>query len=421
MPTLPTFISRGRLLAALLIAGVLAGCGAPSAVAPTAAPAATAAPTAAAPTAEPTAAPAAEPTAAAAPTAEPTAAPAAGVLPAPLYVLNSQQQIVRLEADGKTSAQVTNEDAPISGFAVSPADSTLLYVVGQPVPNKLVRADAHGGARAELLTGQVSQPVWSPDGRRYAFSWGDGPQGAGVYSAEAQGGAPKLLVANLARAKDGSKPGQLRTPIAWSPDGQRLLLMTAPDNGPDAPGGDIGVVGMAVAGGDGALTELVRPGGDPHSCYSAAWSADGGQVYCASYGMTGGAPALWRMPSAGGEPGILIASEGTNQADVFNPIAVNDQLYAFVGVTADASQPIAYHMQRLDTQSGKASTVRAEALDIDAVLWSLWARDGSGAVTQKPEPGGSSGNTLIWTPAEGAPVQLGVRGAGTPQWGAPGS
>lgn len=415
-----------RLAGALLVSAALAGCASQSPAAPTSAPAATAA---AAPSAQPeaTAAPAAtaEPaaTAAPAPTSVPeaTSAPAdESLLPAPLYLLNDKQQIVRLERDGATMAVISQESAPIVQLAVSPADGTIIYVLQQDKGGALVSTDARGGNRAELASGTISSPLWSRDGQRYAISWLNGPEGSGVYGGKT-GEKPSLLLASIPFDAKAQKPGMHYVPQAFSPDGSKLLLATAPDNGPDAPGGDIAVLGAAVLGSDGKVTELVRTGGDPYMCFSALWSSDGSQVLCSSYGAFNGQPALWSQPATGGEPKILLAAGKDNgQADVFSPIAAGDSILAFVGVSTAGGQNISYTLQQIDA-TGKASKLRDEQFDSTAVIWSAWAPDASGIVIQRAGSDPNQ-NTFVYLPAsDAAAIELKLSGQGTPVWGAPGT
>lgn len=419
-----------RLVGVALISAALAGCAGQSpAAVPTSAPAATAAP---APTTQPEATPAPQATAAPAATAEPaataapataepaaTSAPAANaVLPAPLYLLNGQQQIVRLERDGATMAVISQESAPIVQMAVSPADGTIIYVVQQDKGGALVSTDPRGGKRAELAIGTISSPLWSRDGQRYAISWLNGPEGSGVYGGK-PGEKPSLLLASIPYDAQAQKSGMHYVPQAFSPDGAQLLLATAPDNGPDAPAGDISVLGAAVLGGDGKVAELVGTGGNPYMCFSALWSSDGSQVLCSSYGAFNGQPALWSLPASGGEPKILLAAGKDNgQADVFSPIAAGDSIFAFVGVSPANASDISYTLQQIDA-SGTMRKLRDEQFDSTAVIWSAWAPDASGIVVQRAGSDPSQ-NTFVYLPASGAAaVELKLRGQGTPVWGAP--
>lgn len=362
-------------------------------------------------------APTAVPSSAPAPTEAPTAAPEpAGALPAPVYFFDEQQQIARLEVDGQTVTPITSEEGPIMQYSVSPADGALLYIVGERPAQTLVQADALGGNRVELLSGSLESPAWMPDGQGYAVAWAEGPDGAGVY--RARGGNREVvgIVIDTPFQQDGQRAGVRYTPLAWSPDGSQLLLNAIPDFGPDAPGGDIAVVGRAVTLPDGPAVDLVRSGGDPYLCLDASWGSDGAHVYCANYGARGGTPGLWRIPAAGGEPEVLLptAADG-EQTDVFNAREFGGDVYAFVGDYANDAVPT-YTMRRIPAAGGEPSEIRPDAFDINAVVWSLWAPDGSGALVQAVEEG-QTRNALLWVPAEGEPVTLGARLQGTPQWG----
>ena len=415
-----------------LAAAVLVACGAPSTSnntapatapasidAPTTVPVATSAPAA---TAKPTSVPATTVPATSVPV--PSAEPAA-LLPAPLYMLNEQQQIVRLEANGTTAAPITTEQDPIVQFSVSQASGAILYVVGQlgpldqPATQRLVSVDAHGGSRVELLKGALFAPTWMPDGQRYAVTWHDAPAGAGVYVGSAAGGDPVQLVADVPFEKQSAKPGLRYSPLAWSPDGKTLLLAVAPDYGPEAAGGDISVLGLAVSNQDAEITTLLEPGGGANNCFDASWSNDGASIYCANYGAFGDQPGLWRLPAAGGKPEVLLAGTEGQQTDVFNARQIGGQIYAFVGQFGNGTSTPMYAMQRFDSDNSAPTKLRSDTFDATAVLWSTWAPDASGAVIQKAEEGQPT-NALIWAPSgDGTPITLTARAFGAPQWGAP--
>ncbi|MFQ5340361.1 MAG: hypothetical protein ACE5F6_02315 [Anaerolineae bacterium] len=69
-------------------------------------------------------------------------------LPAPLYFL-AGGQIHRLERDGVTLTQITDEPEPVIDFDVSLANGMVVYVSG----NNLIRADAYGGDPVVLVAG----------------------------------------------------------------------------------------------------------------------------------------------------------------------------------------------------------------------------------------------------------------------------
>ena len=216
-PPAPTQLALTLALGALLI-----GCGVrttsgpatPQPATPTTAPQPTATAPTTAPTLVPTSrvdAPTTEPTLA--PTVEPTAAPGSkGLLPAPLYFITNRptepSQIVRLERDGKTRTTLLNE-APskeiltILEFDVSPVDASLVYIIQGQNGNSLIKTGPDGQRRTVLLADvSVTTPRWSPDGKTIAVGVFQAPGSTegmigGVYLVPADGGAPKLLQANV--------------------------------------------------------------------------------------------------------------------------------------------------------------------------------------------------------------------------------
>jgi hypothetical protein len=163
------------------------------------------------------------------------------------------------------------------------------------------------------------------------------------------------------------------------------------------------------------------PGADTgwsHQYFDPSWSADSTHVYCANYNASGGKPALWRIGAEGGKPEVVIASQpGGEQVDLSNAREINGKLYAFVAKFKNSAFMPTYSMQRFKADGSAPEKLRDDAYDANAVTWSLWAPDGSGAVVQVAEEG-QPANALIWARRTGAaPVALGSRAFGQPQWG----
>jgi len=245
---------------------------------------------------------------------QPSAAQApGGILPVPLYYLGggqeAQSQIFRLERDGKTITKITDEKPASPGilavleFDVSPADGSLAYIVQGAAGNMLVQADKDGKNRRVLLPGaSVSNPLWSPDGKQIAVQIYRAPDAkaglaGGTYLIPAGGGEPKLLQANDV-VKDPANPDPKAMdydPVAWSPDGTRLLL--------NACSQSIDLCGAVVQNlASGKLVPLHAP--ERMTTVSAGgWSADGKAIYVTMYQPGSIAPilGLWRADAATGE------------------------------------------------------------------------------------------------------------------------
>jgi len=82
---------------------------------------------------------------------------------------------------------------------------------------------------AVIGVGQQSEPAWSPNGKRYAFSR---PNGFGLYVANADGTDKKTLV-ELPLGPSLEQPYLYRSP-SWSPDGRRIAYVREGAPGPGA-------------------------------------------------------------------------------------------------------------------------------------------------------------------------------------------
>ncbi len=399
---------------AALAALLLAACAGPPAPTP-------AQPTAAQPTAAPTA-----PQPTAAPTApQPTAAPGGALLPAPLYILEDGQ-IARVERDGATRAVITAEPAPLAGlepiaeFAVAPAGA-LAYIVGDVEADRLVLADGRGqgpSTRYEQAGHELSDMVFTPDGQALVLRLLNNREPpdlpSGLYRLPLAGGDPELLraddptddPANPSRAVSGYRP------VAFSPDGARLLLQVFSLYYEDCA---LGVI--AASGGE--VTRLATPAGQSVYCGEEVWSADGASVLFLA-GPTEGdeaGPRLWRADAASGAAEPMVAAGSFARAPhglaggatrYFLANLVRDPAGAITGATFAPAELAA---------PGAAPATLGPPFDRSLAL-ARWAPDGTGVAVETNEP--AVGSTLSWLPIGGEPVELSSADAATVQmfWGA---
>ena len=108
------------------------------------------------------------------------------------------------------------------------------------------------GSRQRRLMRRGRQPLWSPDGRRLAFTRGQG--GGSVYVVNADGSGER----NLTR-------GPVRD-FAWSPDGRKIAFDSVRDGNSE--------IYVVNADGSGQRRLTRNAGARPRS----AWSPDGRKI-----------------------------------------------------------------------------------------------------------------------------------------------
>jgi hypothetical protein len=410
----PPYLRRSLLV--LLAGATLAACGtAPAPVtslpSPSASPSAQAsASPSAAPSEAASAAPGASASALPSASASPSASPIAseGVLPAPLLWMR-EGQIVRLERDGTTVTPITDETPgqpdilAVIDFDVSPADGSLVYVVQGTNGNVLIRTDAEGQDRNILLdNAQVSMARWSPDGQTLALRMQPTDEQGGVYLMPASGGTPEMLQPDDPR-DDANPSTDARgyMPIAWSPDGEQLLLSAY----------SLSVEMCSAAVIDVQSRELVpiqAPEGMVSGCASGKWSVDGNTIYInmARPGPQPPVPGLWKAdPQTGQITQFLQGEFDDGYQLVINPHPLEDGgVLAFVSTVQTLPDPfggvqVPYNLFRGAQTDGVM--VRDDALPI--VGQALWADDNSGAVV---DMWSADANDVItaWVPVDGGPV-----------------
>jgi dipeptidyl aminopeptidase/acylaminoacyl peptidase len=346
------------------------------------------------------------------PTAAPTQPAMPTVLPAPLYFLapsDTMQQIWRIETDGTTRRQITQEAAGVNDFDVSANDGSLAYVSG----NALITADERGGNRSVLVQGpplaperdesyfvtEVTRPRWSPDGSRLAYGLN------GVYLIEATGGTPTALLPNdPIPAPDAPMTDSviLYWPHNWSPDGKRMLI----DIGYYRSEGDLGVLDLA----NNKLQVLSSPQG--YVCCTPSWSLDNQSIYYAN-SMPGMIPAgMWRTDVTTGDGTTLIDGIAKDAQLLAAQVqqASDGNLYYFYGIVKAPGEPSSttpLAMVRAASDGVTDQTqLRSDAYAIGEVVW---ASDGSGAVIVDAQAALESGayppqGPLLYLKADGSPA-----------------
>jgi hypothetical protein len=336
-----------------------------------------------------------------------------------------------VEVDGATTTTLVGDAASgmVTQFDVAPDGRTLAYVAGGAGAATLFRADADGTNALALLEGDVATPRLSPDGSRIAVRYAPvgGPDAvaqAGVFLLPVAGGAPELLQTDDP-PPDPSQPGLLAglalEPLAWSPDGAKLLLTSFI---PDAD-----YCGMAVKDlASGALTAIIPPDGALADCGRATWSADGSSIILTV--QAGGAsaarlPGLWRADPASGAVTLLLPEAQAGDPAIYAAARqlADGLVYAFIA-RAPGFDPLAYRPQAHEfgmfrAPADGASPPEALRADTHLLYEALWAPDGSGAAALAAAGGENPDVTrLLWLPAGGeAPLPLPVSAALAMAWG----
>lgn len=396
---------RRYLLTIAAIATLLVACGGPPPQ-PVTPPPGSVAPTPATPEAGPTAA-----STPAQPTPDvPT--PVALPLPAPLYVLELGQ-VARIERDGTTRAVLTAEQSelqgvpPIAEFTVSPL-GTLAYVVGDRAADRLVVADARGEGRRTLYEQsghELSDLLFTPDGETLLFRLLNNREPpdlpSGLYRIPVLGGSPELLRADD-EVDDPVNPSRAISaylPVALSPDGTSLLVNVRSLFYEDCTPGV-----MPAAGGEVARVQL--PAGVAAYCGEATWSAEGDAILFLAGPADGpdAGPQLWRAGADASAPTGLLPAGLYGRAPLGMP---GGAIRLFLArVERDATGAVTggtFVLGELPADGGEAIPLGVPF--VERLERALWAPDGSGAIVELSSDAAAS--LLRWVPADGGePLDL---------------
>lgn len=323
------------------------------------------------------------------------------LLPHSVYYLSGPQgdhQVWRLERDGVTTTQLTDEQSGIDRFSVSRADGSLAYIAG----NQLVIVDPGGKNRrlvAESVQGSqggfsayVADPVFSPDGGTLAYAL-DGLHLYHLSSGEdirvlKDGG--NLLGESFVFTQENYAPGP------WSPAGDKLLI----------------IMGYF----EGSTLAIMEPGeAQPFKrlwshgplCCTFHWTPDGKYVLVANASFGVDWPGMWRYDAETGEETELVTTQPGHTRFAGWPVQLpSGDLIYFSGeeFTIEGGIPLA--MARIGPDGEDQIQIRPEIFQIMAALW---AEDGSQVLLvtppegQNPETGAAQ---LISVRPDGSPIQI---------------
>jgi hypothetical protein len=353
-----------------------------------------------------------------APAPSDTPAPPAALLPHSLYYLSKNAaglyQVYRLEVDGATVHQLTDEPADVQGFDVLPSDGRIAYVTN----NQLLVSGADGSGRTVVVdggptsdetpySGRLFGPVWVPDGTAIAFHY----NGLSFYQFAL--GTVTTVITDQINPNSGFPILQEGyVPAKYSPDGSKLLVSVQ-----YYEAGSLAVYNPT----GGALTKFTSPSGLT-ILGTSAWTPDSASVLLASQYFGYSNPGLDRYNASDGSGVALIASPSETDLNFVEAslLAPDGQLYYFFSHVTSAHSggnvPLQMVRSAPDGVSGR-TVLRPESFTL---IEALWAPDASLAVVDQLPPGDLyiPDGPLSLVYADGRPiVPLPVAAAHHLRWG----
>jgi Tol biopolymer transport system component len=170
-----------------------------------------------------------------------------------------------LDVDNGTVMEIVKgaEDPSVPSW--SPDDQMLTFSHGVAPSVFVAAADGSSQSTQLVLLGVARAPVWSPDGKRIAYTV-PASGSESLHVANADGSGSKALTRSAYAAfAHGFGHGSMG--LAWSPDGTRILFAAGEDQAMD----------LYVVDADGQTPER-RIASDAKNEYGATWSPDGTRI-----------------------------------------------------------------------------------------------------------------------------------------------
>ena len=283
------------------------------------------------------------------------------LLPAPLYFLRGEkdaQQIWRMDSDGYTLTQLTQESSGVTSFEVNPVDGRLAYISNY----QLVLLDPLNNNHQVLVSGdennRPNRPVFSSDGVYLAYGLG------GIHTYNLTNGEDKLVLAS----NDVQNPSGRRiySPKSWSPDGSKIAV----------------TIGYWEWGGDGivSISDGILLSEFEYSD-SSNWSTDSQTYFTANAtepGMMSSTPGLFSISATlNATPQTLIPD-----SFVWWPNQMADGRLLFFQGKPDPTNPTQYNVSLMgpDPASlGQWQVLRGNILHLPAAGFpeAVWSPDGN--------------------------------------------
>lgn len=339
-------------------------------------------------------------------------------LPAPLYYLH-EGQIWRLSADTSSQQQITQEDAPIDAFDLSPVDGSLVFVSN----NSLILTDPDGSNRKVMhqgpaladepddvarlndidqITSAIRTPHWSPDGKQIVFI----ENGLQLFDLDT------FQVEHLwHQSIESSEPYVFENVLSWSPDGKYLLVSQY-----EYPIEHTGNRWLSLLElGEMLYLQIANPNQE-----SFAWSSDSSQLYLANAGF-GWDDSLMRCEMED-QRCTLIAEFVPARSYYFyaHPYVIDeDELMVFSGGSNDPDeQPAEFILYKLTSQGYGYHKVRGDGFLPQEGLWST---NGDGVViTLAREAEAYPAGSVLWLSINDVPaIPLPIMDVSNLRWGQP--